>query len=382
MSLAQVLAPRTPHIEVLAPSPATGPYLLDAGTRTRAVDGAGRPDGRVPADRRPRSRSSSGPPPSSASPWSRAEPAADCPAARSRTGDQLVVSTDRLDRILEVSPLDEIAVVEPGVRQRRPQHAPRASTACSTRPTPASFDISTLGGNVATNAGGLRCAKYGVTRESVLALDVVLADGSLISVGHRSIKGVTGLDLVSLFVGSEGVLGIVVRATLRLRPIPVARRTLTAFFAERRPPGRRASPRSPCRRCARRSSSSSTSRRCGTSTSTTAQTCGSAGPRSCSSSWTATASTSRSGTSRRALSAVGGDRAAPRGRTRPSACGTCAATAVASGRARRAGSSARTSPCRGRCCPTCTRTSPSSSTATTCASRPCRTPATATCTPS
>ena len=64
----------------------------------------------------------------------------------------------------------------------------------------------------------------------MLALDVVLADGSLISVGHRSIKGVTGLDLVSLFVGSEGILGIVVRATLRLRPIPVARRTLTAFF--------------------------------------------------------------------------------------------------------------------------------------------------------
>ncbi|MCU1516761.1 MAG: linked oxidase domain protein, partial [Pseudarthrobacter sp.] len=95
---------------------------------------------------------------------------------------------------------------------------------------PASFEISSIGGNIATNAGGLRCAKYGVTRESVLALDVVLADASLISVGHRSIKGVTGLDLVSLFVGSEGVLGIVVKATVRLHPIPVARRTLTAFF--------------------------------------------------------------------------------------------------------------------------------------------------------
>jgi len=97
-------------------------------------------------------------------------------------------------------------------------------------PDPGSLEICTIGGNIATNAGGLRCAKYGVTRESVLALDVVLADGSLVSVGHRSIKGVTGLDLTSLFVGSEGILGIVVRATVRLRPIPVARKTVTAFF--------------------------------------------------------------------------------------------------------------------------------------------------------
>lgn len=143
--------------------------------------------------------------------------------------EQLVVSTERLNRVVEVSPLDEVAVVEPGVinadlnRHLEPYGLFYA-------PDPASWDISSIGGNIATNAGGLRCAKYGVTRESILALDVVLADGSLVHVGHRSIKGVTGLDLVSLFVGSEGILGIVVAATVRLRPIPVARRTVSAFF--------------------------------------------------------------------------------------------------------------------------------------------------------
>lgn len=143
--------------------------------------------------------------------------------------DQLVISLERLRRIVEVSAGDEVAVVEPGVltAELNMQIEPLGLFFA---PDPASHTISTIGGNIATNAGGLHCAKYGVTRESVLALDVVLADGSLVSVGHRSIKGVTGLDLVSLFVGSEGILGIVVRATLRLRPIPVARRTVTAFF--------------------------------------------------------------------------------------------------------------------------------------------------------
>jgi glycolate oxidase len=143
--------------------------------------------------------------------------------------EQLVVSTDRLNRIVEISPADEIAVVEPGVLNATlNEHL--APLGLFYAPDPASWRISTIGGNIATNAGGLRCAKYGVTRESVLALDVVLADGSLVSIGHRSIKGVTGLDLVSLFVGSEGVLGIVVGATVRIRPLPVARRTVSAFF--------------------------------------------------------------------------------------------------------------------------------------------------------
>jgi glycolate oxidase len=143
--------------------------------------------------------------------------------------NQVVVSTERLNRIVEVSPLDEVAVVEPGVLNAE-LNVHLEPYGLFYAPDPASFEISSIGGNIATNAGGLRCAKYGVTRESVLALDVVLADGSLITIGHRSIKGVTGLDLTSLFVGSEGVLGIVVRATVRLRPIPVARKTLTAFF--------------------------------------------------------------------------------------------------------------------------------------------------------
>ena len=142
---------------------------------------------------------------------------------------QLVVSTEKLNRIVEVSPLDEVAVVEPGVINAE-LNTHLEPYGLFYAPDPASFDISSIGGNIATNAGGLRCAKYGVTRESVLALDVVLADGTLITVGHRSIKGVTGLDLTSLFVGSEGVLGIVIRATVRLRPIPVARKTVTAFF--------------------------------------------------------------------------------------------------------------------------------------------------------
>ncbi len=145
------------------------------------------------------------------------------------TAEQLVISTDRLNRIVEVSPADEVAVVEPGVLNAAlNDHLEPLGLFYA--PDPASWRISTIGGNIATNAGGLRCAKYGVTRESVLALDVVLADGSLVSIGHRSIKGVTGLDLVSLFVGCEGVLGIVVGATVRIRPLPVARRTVTAFF--------------------------------------------------------------------------------------------------------------------------------------------------------
>ena len=89
-------------------------------------------------------------------------------------------------------------------------------------PDPSSFEISTIGGNLATNAGGLRCVKYGVTRDSVLGLEVVLADGRIIRTGRRTVKGVAGYDLTSLFVGSEGTLGVITSATLRLRPRPVA----------------------------------------------------------------------------------------------------------------------------------------------------------------
>jgi glycolate oxidase len=99
-------------------------------------------------------------------------------------------------------------------------------------PDPARAAISTIGGNIATNAGGLRCAKYGVTRDAVLGLDVVLADGSLLRTGRRTVKGVAGYDLTALFVGSEGTLGVVVGAALRLRPRPFATATLSARFAD------------------------------------------------------------------------------------------------------------------------------------------------------
>ena len=97
-------------------------------------------------------------------------------------------------------------------------------------PDPGSVAISTIGGNIATNAGGLRCAKYGVTRDSLLGLDVVLADGTLLGTGRRTVKGVTGYDLTSLFVGSEGTLGVVVGATVRLRPAPPSTATVAAYF--------------------------------------------------------------------------------------------------------------------------------------------------------
>jgi len=141
-----------------------------------------------------------------------------------------VLSTLRMDKILEVSVDDELAVVEPGVINAD------LNTALKPRglwyaPDPASRAISTIGGNIATNAGGLMCVKYGVTREAVLGLKVVLADGRLLSLGHRTVKGVTGYDLTALMVGSEGTLGVIVEATLRLRQLqtgPVA--TLSASF--------------------------------------------------------------------------------------------------------------------------------------------------------
>lgn len=142
---------------------------------------------------------------------------------------QVVLSTENLNQIIEISAGDGVAVVEPGVLNGDLNRA-LEPLGLFYAPDPASAAISSIGGNIATNAGGMRCAKYGVTRESVLSLKVVLADGSLITVGHRSLKGVTGLDLVSLFVGSEGTLGIVVQATVRIRPLPVARKTLSLFF--------------------------------------------------------------------------------------------------------------------------------------------------------
>jgi glycolate oxidase len=149
--------------------------------------------------------------------------------AASAPDGSLVLSTERLNRIVEINPDDEIAVVQPGVITAE-LDAAAATHGLMYAPDPASHEISTVGGNIATNAGGLHCVKYGVTRESVLGLTVVLADGSLLRTGRQTIKGVVGYDLTALFVGSEGTLGVVVEATLRLRPRPIKTRTLAAFF--------------------------------------------------------------------------------------------------------------------------------------------------------
>ncbi|MGV8969050.1 MAG: FAD-binding oxidoreductase [Microbacteriaceae bacterium] len=143
---------------------------------------------------------------------------------------EIVLSTLKLNQIIEISAADELAVVGPGVINGDLNEAARAFGYWFA-PDPASRAISTIGGNVATNAGGLLCAKYGVTREAVLGLKVVLADGRLIEMGHRTVKGVTGLDFTALMVGSEGTLGVIVEATVRLRALPRGTvSTIGAYF--------------------------------------------------------------------------------------------------------------------------------------------------------
>ncbi|MDF2508490.1 MAG: FAD-linked oxidase [Microbacterium sp.] len=150
-------------------------------------------------------------------------------AANAGTGD-IVLSLRRMTAIREVRPDDLLAVVEPGILNAD-LNAELARHGLWWAPDPASRDISTVGGNIATGAGGLLCAKYGVVRDAVLGLDLVLADGRLLHLGHRSVKGVTGLDLTALVVGSEGTLGVVVGATLKLRRlVPGETCTVVATF--------------------------------------------------------------------------------------------------------------------------------------------------------
>lgn len=131
----------------------------------------------------------------------------------------IIISLERMTAIREIDAVDQLAVVEAGVINADLERAARAQ-GMFYAPDPGSFEISTIGGNLATNAGGMRCVKYGVTRDSVLGLEVVLADGRVIRTGARSIKNVAGLDLTSLFIGSEGTLGVITAATVRLRPLP------------------------------------------------------------------------------------------------------------------------------------------------------------------
>jgi glycolate oxidase len=135
----------------------------------------------------------------------------------------------RMNQIKEIAVSDGVAVVEPGVITGQFQEAVRR-LGLFYPPDPASLKNSTIGGNIATNAGGPRCLKYGVTRHYVLGLEVVLADGMIVKVGGRTLKNKTGFDLVGLFVGSEGMLGVVTEATLRLLPMPPARASLSAGF--------------------------------------------------------------------------------------------------------------------------------------------------------
>jgi glycolate oxidase len=143
----------------------------------------------------------------------------------------MVLALERMNRIKEIHGTDFVAVVEPGVITGELQSAAR-QRGLYYPPDPASLKHCSIGGNIATNAGGPRCLKYGVTRNYVLGLEVVLANGTIVRCGGRTHKNKTGFDLVGLFVGSEGLLGVVTEATLRLLPWPPARAALSAGFRD------------------------------------------------------------------------------------------------------------------------------------------------------
>ncbi|MFJ2551145.1 FAD-binding oxidoreductase [Microbacterium sp. NPDC087591] len=141
----------------------------------------------------------------------------------------VVISLERMDAVLEVDELERLAVVQPGVvnddlRTRVAAHG------LWYPPDPASSPWSTIGGNVATNAGGVCCVKYGVTGDYVLGMQVVTGTGELVRLGRRTAKGVAGYDLTRLLVGSEGTLGIVTEITVRLRPMRPPEQTVAGFF--------------------------------------------------------------------------------------------------------------------------------------------------------
>lgn len=145
----------------------------------------------------------------------------------------LVLSFERMDRILEIGERNRMAVVEPGVITGDFQRAVEAR-GLFYPPDPASHRFCTLGGNVAECAGGLRAVKYGVTRDYILGLEVVLPTGEIIETGARTLKSVAGYDLTRLIIGSEGTLGVVTKIIVKLLPLPEAIRTLSAFFPDMR----------------------------------------------------------------------------------------------------------------------------------------------------
>jgi glycolate oxidase len=142
----------------------------------------------------------------------------------------LILDLSRMDAVLRVDPVDQIAVVQPGVVTDDLARAV-ASHGLFYPPDPASSDLCTIGGNVATNAGGMRCVKYGVTRDFVRSLEVVLADGRVIRTRAATVKAVAGLDLTGLFIGSEGTLGVITEVTVALIPAPGPTLGVSAAFA-------------------------------------------------------------------------------------------------------------------------------------------------------
>lgn len=141
----------------------------------------------------------------------------------------LTIALTRMNRILEIDPANLCVVTQPGVINADLKAAV-AAEGLFYAPDPASYETCSIGGNLGTNAGGLCCVKYGQTRDAVLSLEVVLADGTVIRTGGRNVKDVAGYSLTHLFVGSQGTLGIITEATLRLRVAPPPRATLLAFF--------------------------------------------------------------------------------------------------------------------------------------------------------
>ncbi|MQA13938.1 MAG: FAD-binding protein [Pseudonocardiaceae bacterium] len=141
----------------------------------------------------------------------------------------VVLSCERMNRIVEINPADRTAMVEPGVTNAALSRA-AAEQGLFYPPDPSSWETSSIGGNISTNAGGLCCVKYGVTSEYVLGLEAVLATGEVLHTGRRTAKGVAGYDLTRLLVGSEGTLAVVTRATLALRPAPPPALTVVGGF--------------------------------------------------------------------------------------------------------------------------------------------------------
>jgi glycolate oxidase len=143
----------------------------------------------------------------------------------------VVLSTERMTRIKEIDAGDLVAVVEPGVVTGKLQEAVEAERLFYP-PDPASLEFCSIGGNAATNAGGPRAFKYGVTREYMLGLEVALMGGEVLRCGRRTAKGVTGYDLVAGFVGTEGTFGVITELTVKLLPLPMAAATVLGVFAD------------------------------------------------------------------------------------------------------------------------------------------------------